>query len=107
MVTGATGYVASWLVKKLLDEGYVVHATVRDPDNKQKLQYLDALAEKASGSIRYFKADLLKKDGFKEAMEGCEIVFHTASPFINKVKDPQKDLIDPALKGNTACAGNG
>ncbi len=99
MVTGATGYVASWLVKKLLDEGYVVHATVRDPDNKQKLQYLDALAEKASGSIRYFKADLLKKDGFKEAMEGCEIVFHTASPFINKVKDPQKDLIDPALKG--------
>ncbi|MDA3945045.1 MAG: aldehyde reductase [Bacteroidetes bacterium] len=99
MVTGATGYVAGWLVKKLLDEAYTVHATVRDPGDKQKLQYLDALAEKAPGSIRYFKADLLKKDGFKEAMQGCEIVFHTASPFINKVDDPQKDLIDPALIG--------
>ena len=32
-------------------------------------------------------------------MEGCEVVFHTASPFVIDVKDPQKDLIDPAVKG--------
>lgn len=30
-VTGATGYIGSWLVKTLLDLGYQVHATVRDP----------------------------------------------------------------------------
>ncbi|CAD6224390.1 unnamed protein product [Miscanthus lutarioriparius] len=30
-VTGAGGYIASWLVKLLLSRGYVVHATVRDP----------------------------------------------------------------------------
>ena len=30
-VTGATGYIGSWLVKLLLDRGYTVHAAVRDP----------------------------------------------------------------------------
>ena len=30
-VTGATGFVASWLVKCLLDEGYCVRGAVRDP----------------------------------------------------------------------------
>lgn len=36
LVTGANGYVASWLVKKLLDEGITVHAAVRDPNNVKK-----------------------------------------------------------------------
>ena len=30
-VTGASGYIGSWLVKHLLLRGYVVKATVRDP----------------------------------------------------------------------------
>jgi len=30
-VTGATGYIGSWLVEALLQRGCTVHATVRDP----------------------------------------------------------------------------
>ena len=30
-VTGASGYIASWVVKFLLQRGYTVRATVRDP----------------------------------------------------------------------------
>ena len=99
MITGATGYVAGWIVKKLLDEGFTVHAPVRNPENKEKLKYLNETAEKASGKIKYFKADLLETASYDEAIKNCELVFHTASPFINKVKYPQKDLLDPALKG--------
>ncbi|WCL81436.1 NAD-dependent epimerase/dehydratase family protein [Saprospira sp. CCB-QB6] len=99
MVTGATGYVAGWLVKKLLEEGLTVHAAVRQPDNKKKTAHLDKLAANSPGEIKYFKADLLTKGAYFEAMQGCSVVFHTASPFISNVKDPQKDLIEPAVKG--------
>ncbi len=99
MVTGATGYVASWLVKKLLDEGLVIHAAVRNPDNEDKLAHLNKLAANAKGEIKYFKSDLLKEGSYAEAMAGCELVFHTASPFIINVKDPQKELVEPAKLG--------
>lgn len=99
LVTGATGYVAGRLVEKLLQEGLTVHAPVRNPDDKGKLKYLNAIAERSKGEIKYFKADLLQQGSYNGAMEGCELVFHTASPFINSVKDPQRDLVDPALQG--------
>ncbi|MCI4669237.1 MAG: NAD-dependent epimerase/dehydratase family protein [Bacteroidia bacterium] len=99
LVTGATGYVAGWLVKRLLEEGITVHAAVRTPENKEKVAHLDQIAANAPGSIKYFKSDLLEEGSYKEAMENCELVFHTASPFTSNYKDPQKELIDPALKG--------
>lgn len=99
MITGATGYVAGWVVKELLDAGLTVHAPVRDPKSEEKLKYLRQLAEQSSGEIKFFKADLLEVGSYDAAMENCELVFHTASPFINNVKDPQKDLVDPALEG--------
>lgn len=99
MVTGANGYVASWLVKRLLDEGITVHAAVRNPNNEAKIAHLKEAAANASGNIIFFKADLLQAGSYKEAMQGCELVYHTASPFVTDVKDAQKELIDPALKG--------
>jgi dihydroflavonol-4-reductase len=101
LVTGATGFVAGWLIKRLLGAGAVVHATVRDPANTAKLAHLQAMADASPGTIKFFKADLLDVGSHTEAMAGCEIVFHTASPFLApfNVKDPQRDLIDPALQG--------
>lgn len=99
LVTGATGYVAGWLVKKLLEEGITVHAAVRNPDNNEKLVYLNELAAGAPGKIKYFKSDLLHPGSYAKAMEGCELVFHTASPFALDVKDAVKDLIEPAQLG--------
>lgn len=99
MVTGATGYVAGWIVKKLLDEGLTVHAAVRHPENKDSVSHLDDLAAGSRGKIVYFKADLLTEGSYDEAMKGCELVFHTASPFTSNFSDPQKDLVDPALMG--------
>jgi nucleoside-diphosphate-sugar epimerase len=99
LVTGANGYVASWLVKRLLDDGHTVHCAVRTPENQAKVAHLVEAAENAKGSIKLFKADLLTPGAYKEAMEGCELVYHTASPFTLDVKDPQKELIEPAEQG--------
>lgn len=99
LVTGATGYVAGRLIEKLLSEGHTVHAAVRDPENTEKLKHLNALAETAPGEIRYFGSDLMEPGSYAEAMEGCELVFHTASPFTIDVDDPVKQLIEPAKLG--------
>ncbi|GAA6163293.1 NAD-dependent epimerase/dehydratase family protein [Pelagimonas sp. KU-00592-HH] len=99
MVTGATGYVAGWIVKGLLDAGLTVHAPVRNPQNLGKVQHLLKMAENSPGKLKLFKADLLDEGSYAEAMQGCATVFHTASPFTVNVKDPQTQLIDPAVKG--------
>jgi nucleoside-diphosphate-sugar epimerase len=101
LVTGATGYVAGVLIKELLDEGLTVHATVRDASKKDRFQYVQDVADKSPGTIKFFSADLLKQGSFKEAMQGCSVVFHTASPFLvtGKDIDPQTDLVDPAVMG--------
>ncbi|ONK68931.1 uncharacterized protein A4U43_C05F17520 [Asparagus officinalis] len=77
-VTGAGGFIASWLVKLLLERGYTVKGTVRNPDDP-KNNHLKAL-EGAKERLILCKADLLDLDGLRAAVEGCDGVFHTASP---------------------------
>lgn len=99
LVTGASGFVAGWLVKRLLEEGFTVHAAVRDPSTQAKTAHLTTLADKLPGQLKLFKADLLVEGSYSEAMKGCRFVFHTASPFTSKFSDSQRDLVDPAVNG--------
>lgn len=97
-VTGATGFVASWLVKRLLDKGYTVHATVRDPENKMKVRHLLDIP-KAGEKLKLFRADLIEEGSFDAAINGCDGVFHVASPVEFNPKDPENDVIKPAVDG--------
>jgi dihydroflavonol-4-reductase len=47
------------------------------------------------------QADLLSEGAFDHVVEGCDYVMHTASPYIVNVKNPQKELVEPAVKGTT------
>ncbi|GMI66984.1 hypothetical protein like AT5G19440 [Hibiscus trionum] len=97
-VTGASGYIASWLVKLLLQRGYTVRATVRDPNDPKKTQHLVSL-DGAKERLHLFKAELLEEGCFDSIVDGCQGVFHTASPVLFSASDPQAELIDPAIKG--------
>lgn len=100
LVTGATGYVASWIVRYLLEDGRTVRGTVRDPGKATGLEHLHALADAHPGRLTLHRADLLEQGSYAEAMEGCELVIHTASPFLlGRVRDPEKQLVRPALEG--------
>jgi nucleoside-diphosphate-sugar epimerase len=100
LVTGGGGYIASWIIKYLLEDGFKVHTTIRKFQDKEKYQHLTNLAESHKDNLTFFEADLLVPDSFYSSMEGCEIVIHTASPFIvSKIKDPDLDLIKPAKEG--------
>ncbi len=100
LVTGAAGYMASWVVARLLHEGYKVHGTVRSLQDKNKIQHLLELAQRYSGRLELFEADLMAQGSFDAAMAGCATVIHTASPyFLDKPKAPQTQLIGPAREG--------
>ncbi|KAG8646266.1 hypothetical protein MANES_10G138800v8 [Manihot esculenta] len=92
-VTGGSGYIASWLVNFLLQKGYTVNATVRDPSDSKKTDHLLAL-DGAKERLNLFKADLLEEGSFDSAIDGCEGVFHAASPVLYSA-----ELVDPAVKG--------
>ena len=100
LVTGGSGYVASWIVRYLLEDGRTVRATVRDPEKPRGLEHLHALAEAHPGRLALHQADLLDKGSFTPAMQGCELVIHTASPFlVGGIHDAEQQLVRPALEG--------
>ncbi|GAB4832312.1 hypothetical protein Ancab_006325 [Ancistrocladus abbreviatus] len=107
-VTGAAGYIASWTVKLLLQRGYTVRGTLRDPADRKKIEHLLKL-DRAEERLKLFRADLLEEGSFDSMVDGCDGVFHMASPVkFQDIKDPKVELIDPAVKGTLnvlkACA---
>ncbi|HJN37860.1 MAG TPA: aldehyde reductase [Gammaproteobacteria bacterium] len=98
-VTGASGYIGSWVVKMLLEEGLTVHGTVRSLENNENNEHLFAM-QQAYPKLKLFKADLLDSESFLPALEGCDTLFHTASPvLIVKVANPEEQLLRPAIEG--------
>ncbi|KAJ9158828.1 hypothetical protein P3X46_024374 [Hevea brasiliensis] len=97
-VTGGAGYIASWLVKLLLLRGYTVKATGRDPKDPKKTEHLLAL-DGAKERLHLFKANLVEEGSFDGIIDGCDGVFHTASPAILSTNNPEADLFEPAVKG--------
>ncbi|WP_327426647.1 NAD-dependent epimerase/dehydratase family protein [Streptomyces sp. NBC_01236] len=101
LVTGGSGFVGSHLVRRLLERDYRVCATVRSVANTAKVSPLREMQDAFPGRLALFEADLLTEGSFDEAMSGCRVVFHVASPFLmpEKIKDGLRDMVDPALIG--------
>ncbi|XP_065862234.1 dihydroflavonol 4-reductase isoform X1 [Euphorbia lathyris] len=100
-VTGANGYIGSCLVKLLLQNGYTVHATIRNPEKWSQLLSLWDGGKK----LRVFKADLEEEGSFDEAVKGCHGVFHVAASMeFSTIDNPdfeyvESKIIEPAKKG--------
>ncbi|XP_068636965.1 cinnamoyl-CoA reductase 1-like [Aristolochia californica] len=86
-VTGAGGFIASWLVKLLLEKGYTVKGTVRQPEDfkNDELKKLSGAAER----LILYKADLLDYQSLRRVFRGCHGVFHMACPLTD---DPEQIL---------------
>lgn len=101
LVTGGSGFVATHLVRRLLDRGYAVRASVRSLANERKVEPLRRLGEGLPGRLEIFEADLLTPGSFDAALDGCRYVFHVASPFLlpEQIEKSGADVIGPAVAG--------
>ncbi len=93
-VTGASGYIGTHVVRVLLERGYRVRATVRDPSDEAKTAHLRAL-----GDVDIHAGDLTVDGSFDDAVSGCRYVVHTASPVLTTAADPGRDIVQPAVDG--------
>lgn len=98
LVTGITGYIASWTALKLLERGYKVRGTARTLSKAEFLKN-GPFAKYVDNFEVVEVADLELDGAFNEAVKGVDGIEHIASPFHYRVTDPYKDLINPAVNG--------
>jgi dihydroflavonol-4-reductase len=98
LVTGASGFIASRIVEQLLARGRRVRGSVRSLKKDRELAPLRGLPG-APDRLELVEANLLASGAFDRAAAGCQHVVHTASPYVLGVKDPQRELVDPAVNG--------
>jgi nucleoside-diphosphate-sugar epimerase len=102
LVTGATGYIAKHLVLQLLNGGYSVVGSTRSTKREEELRaalapHLNDMA--ALERLRVIELDLNSDDGWAEAMQGVDVLMHTASPFPLEMPDDEQEIIQPAVNG--------
>lgn len=100
LVTGASGYIAAHIIKILLESGYKVRGTVRDPTNAQKCKPIKDLVPSKVENLELVKADLTDSvEKWIPVVKDCKYVLHVASPFPHKEPRNPEEVIQPAVDG--------
>ena len=99
LVTGGNGYLGTHLIAALLRAGSPVRTTVRSAASEESLRAAVRRGNADDAGLEVVVADLTVDDGWKAAVNGCEQVYHVASPLpYAQPKDPD-ELIVPAREG--------
>jgi len=97
LVTGITGFIGTHTALAFLEAGYTVRGTARTAAKAE-----DWIARFPNYKARYEYAvveDIAASGAFDEAVKGCDIVAHIASPAHWNPKDNEADLLIPAING--------
>jgi len=98
LVTGGTGFVASWCIVELLQQGYQVRTTVRSLERGEAVRQAVS-AEADTSRLSFAAVDLMRDAGWAEAMAGVDKVLHVASPLGHGAPTDRMALVAPARDG--------
>ncbi|MCB1692967.1 MAG: aldehyde reductase [Pseudomonadales bacterium] len=105
LVTGASGFIAGHCILDLLNAGYNVRGTVRDLSRAPAIRETLARHNARAADIEFVTADLMDADSWREAVTGCDGVYHVASPVpVIQPKNPD-EVIVPAREGTLNLLG--
>jgi len=99
LVTGGSGYIASFCIAQLLREGAKVRTTVRDRARDAAVRTAIGKLVQADDRLEIVVADLNADAGWREACAGCSGVLHVASPLPARNPKNDDDLVRPARDG--------
>ncbi len=99
LLTGITGFLGIHVALQLLRNGYRVRGSMRDLARTAEVR--DTLARHGADTeqLEFVELDLLKDEGWHQAMQGIDYLQHTASPFVLKSPRDEMELIRPAVEG--------
>lgn len=80
LVTGGTGFLAGWVIRRLLEKGYGVRTTVRSESKASSVVSMLEQEGVSTQNLSFAFEDLTKADGWDDAMEGIDKIIHVASP---------------------------
>ena len=96
-IIGGSGFIGSYITKIFLEENYKVKVSSTDISNKGKYEHLHGLAN--AEELEICAMDVLDIPSVEAFVKGCDIIVHAGTPFMLDVKDPQKELFEPTVKG--------
>src|ERR1700756_3436153 len=100
LVTGGSGFIGAHCILQLLQAGYRVRTTVRSLHREADVRAMLKVGGIDAGDrLTFIAADLLKDEGWPEAVASCSYVLHVASPFPPSVPKDENELIVPARDG--------
>lgn len=99
LVTGATGFIASHCVLRLIEQGHNVRGTARSADRATHLSKTLSAYSGRPVQVPVSVADLCDDAGWQAAVEGMDYVLHVASPIPANLPRNPDDLIIPAREG--------
>ncbi|PKB42264.1 dihydroflavonol-4-reductase [Cellulophaga sp. RHA19] len=99
LVTGVSGYVGLHAAVELLKNGYAVKGSVRNLSKADELIRLIKKEVEPNGNLEFCELNLLKDEGWMEAMQDCDYVLHIASPYVASEPKDENEIIKPAIDG--------
>ena len=75
---------------------------MRNPKDKEKLRDLQLALGPRFKKLEIVAADLMDWESLDKAIEGQDVVIHTASPNPSTVPSDENELIKPAVEGTLA-----